>query len=146
MTSMYEDYGPGALERLKDEYDIGNINRQTEWGNRDQQTIRTFLEAAGKQKAIAEKTAFKWFVLFNKGHDYGSGKIEFSISAYRVPQVPGNEKLKVFSNEGKRFIGNDRKKEAVQYARDLMVRYPGATLTGTAAELVKPEKGVINLA
>jgi len=136
MTSIYDNYGERAREHLKEEFSASSIQRDIEYAERDTKDITAFIAAAKAQIAVIEKTVFKRYIDFKKGKDYYAGKIEFSASVYRVPQVPGNERLKVYeSDDSRRWVGNDKKKEALEFVLALIRKYPDAELIGTAAEL-----------
>jgi len=143
MTSIYDNYGERVREHLKEEFSIGSIQRDIEYAERDTKDIAAFIAAAKTQIAVIEKTSFKWYIDFKKGKDYYAGKIEFSASVYRVPQVPGNERLKVYeSDDSRRWVGNDKKKEALEFVFALLKKYPDAELIGTAAELCRKKRGL----
>jgi hypothetical protein len=137
MTSIFDNYGERAREHLKEEFNADSIQRDIGYAERDKKDISTFITSAKEQIAVIEKTTFKRYIDFKKGRDYYAGKIEFSVSVYQVPQVPGNEKLKVYSDDGKRYIGNDKRKEAIGDVLKLIVKYPDAELIGNGAELIQ---------
>ncbi len=137
MTTIYDNYGERAREHLKEEFSTSSIQRDIEYAERDIKDITAFIVAAKEQIAVIEKTTFKRFIEFKKGRDYYAGKVEFSVSVYRVPQVPGNERLKVYETDGRRWVGNDKRKEAIGYVLDLIQKYPEGELIGNAAELIK---------
>jgi len=146
MTSIYDNYGERAREHLKEEFSASSIQRDIEYAERDTKDITAFIAAAKTQIAVIEKTAFKRYIDFKKGKDYYAGKIEFSVSVYRVPQVLGNERLKVYeSDDSRRWVGNDKKKEAVESVLVLLKKYPDAELIGTAAELCQKKRGLIEI-
>jgi len=136
MTTIYNNYGESAREHLKEEFSINSIERDIGYAERDIRDISLFFVAAKTQIAVIEKTTFKRYIEFKKGRDYYAGKVEFSVSVYRVPQVPGNERLKVYETDGQRWVGNDKRKEAIGYVLDLIQKYPAGELIGNAAELI----------
>lgn len=137
MTTIYNNYGESAREHLKEEFSINSIERDIGYAERDIRDISLFFVAAKTQIAVIEKTTFKRYIEFKKGRDHYAGKVEFSVSVYRVPQVPGNERLKVYETDGQRWVGNDKRKEAIGYVLDLIQKYPEGELIGNAAELIK---------
>ena len=144
MTTIFDNYGEYAREKIKDEYDADRLQRNIGYAMRDLQDIHKFIIAARDQIGNIAVTQFKRYIEFTKGRDYGAGKVDFSVSCYRVPQVPGNEKLRVYEFDfSKRFVGNAKRAEAIEYVRQARAKYPDAELIGNAADLVKPEKGVI---
>ena len=146
MTSIYDNYGERAREHLKEEFSTSSIQRDIGYAERDIKDITAFIAAAKTQITVIEKTAFKRYIDFKKGKDYYAGKIEFSATVYRVPQVLGNERLKVYeSDDGRRWVGNDKKKEAIEFVFALLKKYPDAELIGTAAELCQKKRGVIEI-
>ncbi len=136
MTTIYNNYGESAREHLKEEFSINSIERDIGYAERDIRDISLFFVAAKTQIAVIEKTTFKRYIEFKKGRDHYAGKVEFSVSVYRVPQVPGNERLKVYETDGRRWVGNDKRKEAIGYVLDLIQKYPAGELIGNAAELI----------
>lgn len=146
MTSIYDNYGERAREHLREEFNISSIQRDIEYAERDIKDITEFIVAAKTQIDVVEKTAFKQYIDFKKGKDYYAGKIEFSASVYRVPQILGNERLKVYeSDDSRRWIGNDKKKEAFEFVFALLKKYPDAELIGNAAELCRKKQGMIKI-
>lgn len=147
MTSIYDTYGTQPREDLKRNFDAETIRRDIAYGERDIKDISQFITEARSQLAIIEQTKFKRYISVQKGHDYGLKKVDFSVSVYRVPQVPGNERLRVYEHgdDSRRFVGNDRRKEFITFVRDRMAKYPDAERIGNAAGMIKPEKEVVQL-
>lgn len=152
MTSIYDNYGERQRGELKTNFDPTYILRDIEYGERDIKDIQAFIIAAREQLAIIEKTTFKRFIEVRKGKDHYAGKVEFSISVYRVPQVPGNEllngipRLRVYEHDdSQRFVGNDKRKEFIEYVQARRIKYPDAELIGNAIGLIKPVKAVVQL-
>lgn len=147
MTSIHDTYGDSARKDLKTQYDTGYITQDIKWGERDIRDIQQFVREAKAQLAVIETTTFKRYIDVRKGHDYHLGKVEFSISVYRVPQVPGNDCLKVYEHDdSRRFVGNDKRKEFIAYAQERMAKYPDAEVIGNAAQMCcKPVKGVLQI-
>jgi hypothetical protein len=72
--------------------------------------------------------------------------VDFEVSVYRVPQVPGNEFLKIYeTGDGRRFVGNDWKKDFLEYVRAMIAKHPDAVLVGNAVEMIKPVKEVVQI-
>ncbi len=146
MTSIFDNYGEHARSKIKDEFDAERLQKEIGYARRDIADIEKFVKEAGAQLAIIRTTTFKRYIEFTKGHDYGAGKVDFSVSCYRVPQVPGNEKLRVYESDfSRRFVGNDKKSEAIEYVRQAQAKYPDAELIGNAAGLIKPVKDIVQL-
>ena len=146
MTTIFDNYGKHAREKIKDDYDADRLDREIGYAMRDVEDIKKFIIAARAQLATITNTQFKRYIEFTKGHDYGAGKVDFSVSCYRVPQVPGNEKLRVYEFDfSKRFVGNVKRAEAIEYVRQARAKYPDAELIGNAANLIKPDKGIVQL-
>ena len=144
MTSVYEIYGEGARKKLPDQWDLQSLECDIGWGERDIRDIQQFITEARNQVEVIKQTAFRRFIWFNKGKDCYAKKVEFSVSVYRVPQVPGYEKIKVFEFEdSKRFVGNDKKKEAIAFVREMLLKYRDAELIGNFTDAIKPEKTVL---
>jgi hypothetical protein len=140
MTSIYDNYGERAREKLKENYDLDSVMRDIGWAERDIKEIAAFITAAKAQIEIIKDTQFRRYIKFEKGHDHYRKKVEFSVSVYRVPQVAGNENLRVFEsdiNVSRRWVGNEHRKEAIEHAHALMERYPDAELIGNAADLLR---------
>lgn len=146
MTSIFDNYGEPARARLKDEYDADRLQKEIGYARRDIADIEKFVHEANVQSARIGMISFKRYIEFTKGHDYGAGKVDFSVSCYRVPQVPGNEKLRIYEFEfSERFVGNVKRAEAIEYVRQAQAKYPDAKLIGNAADLIKPDKGIVQL-
>jgi hypothetical protein len=146
MTSIFDNYGEHARSKIKDEFDADRLQREIGYARRDIVDIEKFVKEAEAQLEIIRATTFKRYIEFTKGHDYNAGKVDFSVSCYRVPQVPGNEKLRVYEYDfSKRFVGNAKRAEAIEYVRQAQAKYPDAELIGNAASLIKPVKDVVQL-
>jgi len=146
MTSIFDNYGEHARAKIKDEFDADRLQKEIGYARRDIADIEKFVVEAVFQLSVISRTQFKRYIEFTKGHDYGAGKVDFSVSCYRVPQVPGNEKLRVYEFDfSKRFVGNVKRSEAIEYVRQAQAKYPDAELIGNAADLIKPIKDVVQL-
>ena len=146
MTSIFDNYGENARSKIKDEFDADRLQREIGYARRDIVDIEKFVKEAEAQLEIIRATTFKRYIEFNKGHNYNVGKVEFSVSCHRVPQVPGNEKLRVYEFDfSKRFVGNAKRAEAMEYVRQAQAKYPDAELIGNAVGLIKPVKDVVQL-
>jgi hypothetical protein len=139
MTSIYEDYGERARERLKVNFDARHIQDDLKYAERDIKDITEWMAAAEKQLAVIEQTVFKRYIEFRKDYDYYLKKIDFSVSVYRVPQSYSN--LKVYVNDvSNRWVGNDKRKDAIAYTFALMQQFPDAELVGNGADIIRAAK------
>jgi len=146
MTTIYDNYGKDARVKLKEEYDQDRLERDIGYARRDIVDIERFVVEAVFQLSVIARTPFKRYIEFRKGHDHCVGKIDFSVTCYRVPQVPGNERLRVYENDfSKRFVGNAKRAEAIEYVRQAQAKYTDAELIGNAADLVKPVKEIVQI-
>jgi len=146
MTTIFDNYGEHARSKLKEEFDEGRIQREIGYARRDIADIEKFVVEAVFQCSVIARTPFKRYIEFNKRKGYSGGLVEFSVSCYLVPQVPGNERFHVHENDfNRRFVGNVKRKEAVEYVRQALAKYTDAELIGNAADLIKPVKEVVQI-
>lgn len=146
MTSIFDNYGEHARAKLKERFDADQLQRDIGYARRDVADIEKFIVEAVFQCSVIARTQFKRYIEFKKGRDYQFGKVEFSVSCYRVPQVPGNERLRVYESDfSRRFVGNVKRVEAIEYVRQAQAKYPDAELIGSAADLVKPKKEIVQI-
>lgn len=142
MTGMYDTYGRGAQDKLKETYNPEYIKRDIEYAGKDILEIGMFVVKAREQLAVIDKTAFITEVSIER-RSYN--KVEYYVSSAQVPQVPGGQRLKIYPHDdSKRFTGKERK-PAVIYAQELSQKYGNCQIVGNYAEHVPKPKEIINL-
>jgi hypothetical protein len=139
---MYDSYGTGALDKLKENYNSEYILRDIEYGQKNIDQIQTFIRAARGQLAVIANTVFVSEVTIER-RIYK--KIEYYVSSAQVPQVPGGQRMKVYPHDdSKRFTGQERK-AAIVYAQQLSQKHGNCRIVGNYAEHVPAIKEMIVL-
>lgn len=150
--NVTEYYGEKPQELLKREFSLESLERDIKYAEEDIHHIQKYLEVAKGQLALAMETSLKYYVEFRKEHNYSTKHINYIILVYQLPDIPDANKnarsMYLYTpqsdpgSHNKPFLGNE-KKAAIEYARSLSKKYGNCEIVGNAAELVKPEKGVI---
>ena len=142
--SYYNDFGAGALDRLKTEYDVQRIQNLITRGEEVQDMIVGYALACYNRIAEIKKTEFRWHVELTKTKDYITGKVEYRVSAQNVPQVPNGKQYAVIpSNGSRRFEGNDTRQEAISMAKDLADSYDCKIQLNKTFNLTKKEQALL---
>lgn len=139
---MYDTYGRGAQDGLKEAFNVEYIQRDIDYARRDIAEILIYIQMAQEQLAVIANTAFVWEVSIER-RTYN--KIEYYVSSAQVPQVPGGQRLKIYpADDSRRFTGKERGM-AIAYAQELSQKHGGCPIVGNFAEHVPKPKGVIQL-
>ncbi len=155
MAYYGDDFGEGAIRRLNEDFSEASLNSNIGYCDRITKEIEKYRAACLARIMEIGKVEFRWHVELRKTKDYSTGKVEFDVTAMNIPQVPeGRKHAIVLPGDSKRFIGNEKRAEAVALAQSLAEKYKCKIqvihLTLTRKEEVQlshllPETGVLQV-
>lgn len=145
--SYHDDFGDRAIKDLENQYSIETIKRDIGHAERIRAMTYKYTEACVKRIAEISCIEFKWHVEIRKGWDYGSGKVEFGVWACNTPQVPDGRRHAIIPYDGShRFIGNVKRPEAIEFARQLIEKYQCRMIIVEHLTLTKKEQEILDAA
>jgi arginine utilization protein RocB len=157
-TRCDQYYGEGVIATQLKDFDVESLKRDLKYAIEDRAQLDRYIKTTRDQIERAKVTTFKTYVEFRKEHNHATGHINYRIRVFslpdipdaiqtaremsiRVPEIDGYHKEKGSWNNP--FLGNE-KKAAIEFAQKIVEKFPGCTVIGNAAELLK-KKDVIEV-